>query len=118
MLGMVFQLGGDAVYFKIQFVDIAPVFFIREIEFRTAVFQHMIAEGGLVVFIRIRPEVKPDKAQGIGGVVDVFELFKSGEAVVLVIEGYVDGIVDFLLPVIQSPVCSRQLAKGLCMETG
>ena len=115
---MIFKLGGNTIDLKIQFVDIALVIFIGEIEFCTAIFQHMIAESGLVILIGIGPEVKPDKAQGIGGVIDVFELFEAGEAVINVVEGDVDGIVDFLLPVIQSPVCSRQLAKGLCMETG
>ena len=49
--------------------------------------------------------MKPDKAQGIGGFVDVFELFKSGEAVVLVVERYFDCIVDFLLPIIVGVRC-------------
>ena len=118
MLGMVFKLGGNPVDFKIQFVDIAPLFFIREIEFRAAIFQHMIAEGGLVVLIGIGPEVKPDKAEGVGGVIDVFELFKTGEAVVFVVKGDFDGIVGFLLPVVWVSGVRCQLTGSLHVETG
>ena len=53
--------------------------------------------------------MKPDKVQGIGGVVDVFKLFKAVEAVVDVVEGNVDSIVDLLLPIGQSPVGSLGL---------
>lgn len=45
--------------------------------------------------------MKPDKTQGVGGVIAIFKLFKTGEAVFFVVEGNVDGEVDFLLPVVQ-----------------
>lgn len=106
MFGMIFKTGRAPVHFKIKFVDIASFIRSGEIEFCIPVFQLLFTKSGLIILIGIGPEMKPDKAEGIGGVIDVFELFEAGEAVVDVIKRNVDGIVDFLLPVTQSPVAS------------
>ena len=72
--------------------------------------------------------MKPDIVQGVGGVVDVFDLLKAGEAVIYVVQGNLDGIVYFLLPIVlikgvglvhrSVSVCGCLLTETLRKETG
>ena len=61
MLWMVLDCCGNTIYFKIEPVDISPVFFIGKIEFDIPVFQGLVTVGGFVIFICIGPQVKPNE---------------------------------------------------------
>ena len=61
MFGMILDLCGYIIYFKIKPVDIALLFFIRKIKFGITIFQLLITESGLIIFISIGPDMKPDK---------------------------------------------------------
>ena len=99
MLRMVFGGSNRVVHFKLKPVDVSFVFFIGEIKFSASVFEHLVGECGLIVFIGIGPKVKPDEGECIGRIVGVLHLRKAIEGMFFVIECNVDGVVDFLLPI-------------------
>ena len=99
VLGMVFHPGQLAVDAKFQVIDIAFLFFIGEIEICPAVAEQLFAEGGPVIFIGIWPAVDPDEGERIGGMIAVLHLDKAVEAVVCIVKGDVDGIIDLLLKI-------------------
>ena len=84
---------------EIEAVDIAAFFLIGEIKIRAAVLQQLFAEGRLVIFKCIGPQVKTYIVKGIGRVIDILQLQETVQAVLFVVQTYVDGIMYFLLPV-------------------
>lgn len=96
---MIFNYGCYIVYFKIKPVDITFLFFTGKIKLGIAVFKVLIGESRLVIFIGIGPAMKPDEMKGVGGVVDIFDFLKTIQAVVPVIQGDIDLVIDLLLPV-------------------
>ncbi len=100
VLGMVFHPGQLAVDTEFQVIDIAAAVLVGEIEVCLAVAEALFTESGTVIFISVGPAVDPDIGQGIGGVIDVLDADMAVEGMGAVGEGDVDGIVDFLLPVL------------------
>jgi hypothetical protein len=81
-----------------------------EIEVCFAIADALFAEGGAVIFVGIGPAVYPNIFEGIGGVIDVLDLFESVEGMCGVVEGDVDGIIDLLLPILGVwPIVRRRL---------
>ena len=77
MLRMIFYGCGYIIYFKIKPVDVTLIFFIGEIEFGAAVFQHLVGKSSFIIFISIDPQVKPDKFECVGRIVGVVYFFKT-----------------------------------------
>ena len=88
------------IYFKIQPVNIAPLFPVAEIKIGTVVYKQLLAESGFIIFIGIGPKVEPDEMKGIGRVIDIGEFFKTIQAVFFVVQDHVNGIIDLLLPIL------------------
>ena len=105
--GVVFCFCSDAIHLKIEAVDIPAFIIIAEIESRTAIFKGLDSIGGVVIFISIGPKMYPDKMKGIRRIIVVIHFDESVQAVVGIIERYIDLIVNLLLP-----IGSWQLAVG------
>src|SRR5688572_33056118 len=100
MFGMVLDPGCFIIYFKIEPVDIALLFFIRKIEFGIAIFQLLIGKSSLIRFVSIGPYMKPDKEECIGRIINVFDRFKPCQGMLFIIQRNFDGVVNLLLPVL------------------
>ena len=59
--GVVFRFGDAAIDFKFQPVDVSLSFFAGKIKSRITIFQQLVTESRLVVFVGIGPEMKQDK---------------------------------------------------------
>lgn len=91
---------GDIVHPEIQPVDISSFLRFGEIEFRIAITQQLIAESGLIILIGIGPEMEPDETECVGGMIGVEDLFKSIQAVIVIMQRDIDRIIHRLLPVL------------------
>ena len=100
ILGMVFHSGQLSVDAEFEAVHVSPFCGVGEIEICLAIADALFAEGGTVIFVGIGPAVNPNIFEGIGGVIDVLDLFESVEGMCRIIEGDVDGIIDLLLPIL------------------
>lgn len=96
---MVFHGGGGAVDLEIEPVDIAPLLTVAKIEIGAVINQQLFAESRFIVTISVGPAMEPDETQRIGGVVGVGYFFEAVERMTGVGEGYVDMVIDLLLPI-------------------
>lgn len=109
---MVFCFNRNTIHFKIKAVYITPFVGITEIKGGAAIFQYLVSESGLVIFIGIRPEMYPDEAQGIRGMVKIIHLHISFQRIVCLIKCDINFIINLLLPVRrQLTVSNWQLAE-------
>ena len=88
-----------SIHPEIEAVDIAFLIRVAEIEFSAAVLQALIGISGTVVFISVGPAVNPDIGKGIGRVIVIIHPDESIECVVGFVQGDINFIIDFLLPV-------------------
>ena len=90
MLWMIFNIGTLSIHPKVEAIDIATIFCIRKIKISTSVFQQLIAEGSIICAVRIRPHMKPDKIQTVGGAIAVFNFCKTIQRMFAVIQFYIN----------------------------
>ncbi len=55
----------NAIYFEVKPVYVSSLFFSGEIEISTVIYQQLFIESSLIIPVSIRPDMKPDKAQGV-----------------------------------------------------
>jgi hypothetical protein len=96
---MVKRSGYHAIHPKVKPVHISPLLFIGKIKIHSAILQQLVTESGLIVLVGIGPNMEPDITKGIRGMIGVLDPDKSIQAIVCIMEGNVDGIMQFLLPV-------------------
>ena len=101
MLRMIFNCCGDIVYFKIKPVDVSPLFPVAKIKIGAVINKQLLTESGFIIFIGVGPKMKPDEINGIRGIIDIGEFFKTICCVFFIIQGNVDGIIDLLLPILR-----------------
>lgn len=99
MLRVIFHSGNYAVYFKIKPVNVTPLITVAEIKICSAIFQQLVAECGAIVFISSGPQVNPDVAQCIGGIIEVIHFNKAIQRMAFIIESNINFKINLLLPV-------------------
>jgi hypothetical protein len=97
---MIFCSDPGIVHAEIKPVDIPTLFLIRKIEILATILQQLIGKSCAIVLVGIGPDMEPDKMECIGRMVDVLQLERSIQGMLFIVQTNVDGIVNFLLPVV------------------
>jgi hypothetical protein len=64
--GMIFCFSGNTVYFEIETVYIAPLFFVGKVKICSVIQQKLFAESCFVIFVSVWPKMEPNELQCIG----------------------------------------------------
>jgi hypothetical protein len=96
---MILDLGQLSVDAKFHSVDVSPPFLAGEIKIRPPVFEALFTVVCLVVAVSIRPNLKPDKMQGVRGMIQVNQFHFPVQGLLLIIQSGGQVIAEALIPV-------------------
>ena len=99
VLGVIVPACFCTIYGEVEHFTLSTIGFRGEVEFFGSLAECLMAIGGMGIFESVWPDVHPDFGQFLRCVVGVIDGYIATDLMVFIIQGYVNGVINFLLEV-------------------